>query len=72
MDCSANRLLQFSKFTIFAAAATAFHFAGCGEGFNLIWIAKITLLGQEGTGMSKKCLGTFVGSFELMFLDVWG
>ena len=26
----------------------------------------------NGAGMFKKCLGTFVWSFELMFLDVWG
>ena len=45
---------------------------GFGEAFGLILDSKMTLGDQSGAGMFKKCLGTFVGSFELMFLDVWG
>ena len=45
---------------------------GLGEGFGLIFGSKMMFGGQSEAGMFKKCLGTFVGSFELMFLDVWG
>ena len=45
---------------------------GLGEGVGLIFGSKMMLGSQSEAGMFKKCLGTFVGSFELMFLDVWG
>ena len=45
---------------------------GFGEGLGLIFGSKVIFGGQNETVMFKKCLATFVGSFELMFLDVWG
>ena len=45
---------------------------GFGEAFGLILGSKMMFGDQSGAGMFKKCLGTFVWSFELMFLDVWG
>ena len=45
---------------------------GFGEAFGLILDSKMMFGDQSGAGMFKKCLGTFVWSFELLFLDVWG
>ena len=45
---------------------------GFGEAFGLILGSKMMFGDQSGAGVFKKCLGTFVWSFELMFLDVWG
>ena len=45
---------------------------GLGEGLGLSFDSKMMFGGQSEAGMFQKCLGTFVGSFELMFLDVWG
>ena len=45
---------------------------GFGEAFGLILDSKMMFGDQSGAGMFKKCLGTFVWSFDLVFLDVWG
>ena len=45
---------------------------GFGEAFGLVLGSKMMFGDQSGAGMFKKCLGTFVWSFELMFLNVWG
>ena len=44
---------------------------GLGEALGLIFGSKMMFGGQSEAGMFKKCLGTFVGSFQLMFLDFW-
>ena len=43
---------------------------GFGEAFGLILGSKMMFGYQSGAGMFKKCLGTFVSSFDLVFLDV--
>ena len=43
-----------------------------GEAFGLILGSKMMFGDQSGAGMFKKWLGTFVSSFDLVFLDVWG
>ena len=45
---------------------------GFGEAFGLILDSKMMFGDQSGAGMFKKWLGTFVSSFDLVFLDVWG
>ena len=45
---------------------------GLGEGFGLIFGSRMMFGGQSEAGMFKKWLGTFVSSFDLVFLDVWG
>ena len=45
---------------------------GFGEAFGLILDSKMMFGDQSGAGMFKKWLGTFVSSFDLVFLDVGG
>ena len=42
---------------------------GFGEAFGLILDSKMMFGDQSGIGMFTKCLGTFIWSFGLMFLD---
>ena len=43
---------------------------GFGEALGLILGSKMMFGDQSGAGMFKKCLGTFVSSFDLVFLGV--